>query len=337
MDNRFTKKRIANMLAYDWIKIVALICAIVFVWILAYTVGAPSLSTGQSFGVFYYNGDSVFSYKHGPKDFGEKLKKAGAFSYDVLDFNMREIGNSQVEELLMLSATVAEPDVMITVDLPSKIEEGTSEFRDFVDGYAEVLYDYDSLIVEAKAYCTSNKLVYKTADGEYLLDEKEIRELFAIRMQKDPRFKEKGGEKYLQGVQGEIQRIKDIWNNAVMLENCLEEHSEIRLNYAQYDQAKKVAPDQYTGEEFLNKESKTYAIDLGKLSNGEIKVTEEFYYSLKNENGEIAGRSADGIVLCVYNFKDAQPHLQFETLSFVNAVIKRYSNFLNANCEGLIK
>ena len=52
MDNRFTKKRIANMLAYDWIKMLAVVLGIVFVWILSYTIGAPRASEGQVFGVY---------------------------------------------------------------------------------------------------------------------------------------------------------------------------------------------------------------------------------------------------------------------------------------------
>ena len=56
MDNKFTKKRIQNMLSYDWIKMLIMVLAIVLVWSLAFTIGAPRATAGQVFCFYYYTG-----------------------------------------------------------------------------------------------------------------------------------------------------------------------------------------------------------------------------------------------------------------------------------------
>ena len=68
-----------------------------------------------------------------------------------------------------------------------------------------------------------NGLVYEK-EGAYCLNENKIAELFATRMVKDPRFRDKTGEKYAKGVQDEIARIKTLWNNAIILEDCLKKN-----------------------------------------------------------------------------------------------------------------
>ena len=74
MDNRFTKKRVANMLSYDWLKMVVIVLVIIFVWVLAFTIGAPRATTGQTFGIFYFHGGN-FKYSTEPAALGENMKK----------------------------------------------------------------------------------------------------------------------------------------------------------------------------------------------------------------------------------------------------------------------
>ena len=69
---------------------------------------------------------------------------------------------------------------------------------------------------------------------------------------------------------------------------------------------------------------------------GEVTVTSEYYIPLK-EGEEVSSLTADGIIMLVYDFKDAQPDLQFETLTAVNYFIGRYSNFLTTDHIALIK
>ena len=334
MDNRFTKKRVANMISYDWIKMVVLVVAIVFLWVLAFTIGSPRASKGQTFGIFYFHGGD-YRYSANPTELGENMKKEGVFSYDVLDFNVREIGETYAE-ILLTSNSVQEGDVMITVDHPKGIEELNSPFRILIDGYGEIFYDYYDLIADAKEYCLANGFVYAN-NGTYLLNEQKITEYFVERMQKDPRFRDENSQRYKDGIQGEIERIKRVWNNAVMLEDCLTAHPEIKYSYLRYTQSSLVDASALDEELVANEKEKVYGINLGRLTGGQQVITSDFYYNLYDEEGKVIGSSAEGIVLCVYDYYVYQPHLQFETLSFVNSIIAKYSNFLNTNLSTLIK
>ncbi len=337
MDNRFTKKRIANMLAYDWIKMIAVVLGIVFVWILAFTIGAPRASEGQVFGVYYYVGNNSFAYKKAADELADELiYTEKIFSYDILDYTSRVITNDHYGELMMTSISVSEGDIMITVDSEAGLKNNDSEVRKMLDGYGDVFYDYDRLIVDAKAYCIGNGFVTENSDGSYLLNENKISDYFAMRMVKDPRYRDKNGERYNQGVKDEIERIKSVWNNAIILEDCLLNHPEIRFNYTRYSQSILASPDDYKDEEYHSFTEKTYGINLGKLVGGEVTVTSEYYVPLK-EGEEVSSLTADGIIMLVYDFKEAQPDLQFETLTAVNYFIGRYSNFLTTDHIALIK
>ena len=321
------------MLSYDWLKMVAVVVAIVFVWVLAFTIGAPRATTGQTFGVFYFHGGN-FKYSTEAAELSANMKKEGVFSYDVLDFNVREIGENY-SEILLTSTSVQEGDVMITVDHPAKIETFNSPFRMLMDGYGEVFYDYNDLIKDAKEYCLKNKFVYKSGEV-YLLDENKIQSYFETRMDGDPRFRDEESQRYKDGIQSEIERIKMVWNNAIMFEDCLSAHPEIKYSYVRYTQSVE-ADSSADGSEILSQQTeKLYGINLGKLTGGSSIITTDFYYNIVDENNNVTDSSADGIVLCVYDFYAYQPHLQFETLGFVNSIISKYSNFLNTALPQLI-
>ena len=125
-------------------------------------------------------------------------------------------------------------------------------------------------------------------------------------------------------------------HKSVMLEECLKNHPELRYNYKRYTQLTTKDPENYTDEAYYNTKELTYGINLGALQGGEIDVNTEYSLPIKNEQGELVSASANSIVICVFNYLPYQPDLQFESLGFVNFMIKRYSNFLNQNAVGVI-
>lgn len=344
MDNKFTKKRIQNMLSYDWIKMLVMVLAIVLVWSLAFTIGAPRATEGQVFYFYYYVGDSKFNYKKDPSElcaeyFSENNK---LFSYDVLDYGTRVITSTMYSDIMATSTAVAEGDVMITIDSEEGIKNNTSEMRNVLDGYGHCFYDYDTLINAARHYCLKGGFVVENNDGTYSINEKKIEEHFEERMADDPRFRDTKSQRYAQGIKDEIARIKTVWNNAVILGDCFKNHPEILIYYTRYTQyIEKYTKDPANAnrpleEEYYQFTSKPYALNLGALTgNDAVKITDEYSKPIK-EGEEADGLSADGIVMLVYNYDYAQPYLQFETLALVRHYIARYSNFLNVNASGVI-
>lgn len=54
MDNKITKRRLSNMLSYDWIFILVVVVVACVAWSLIYTMAGVRLSAGQTFNIQYY-------------------------------------------------------------------------------------------------------------------------------------------------------------------------------------------------------------------------------------------------------------------------------------------
>lgn len=332
MDNKITKRRLANTLAYDWVKILVVIVLIVFVWSLAYTIGAPRASTGQTFSIYTYGG---FSSSKTPNDLADELKEEGVFSYDVLTFSNRELTSEYYSQIMMSVISIQELDVMITEDSALSQENNSSSFRDLIDGYGDIIYTVDGLISDAKRYCLDNAFV-SAVNGGYELNSDVIRDYFDRRMDGDPRFRDPSSQRYLDCREEEVLRVQNVWNNAVRLEQCLQNHPELRHNYTRFTQAVALDPETYGGEEYQGQEELTYGINLGALTGGSKSITELYAISLLDDSGELIGVTADGIIISVFNFRDYQIDLQYESLSFINYFIKNYSNFLDGEFINLV-
>ena len=81
MDVKVTKKRFFNLVAYDWIKIVALSVAIVFVWILLFTTCATRATDGQQFYFVLYGDVSAKGSEDFDRSFLRRPRLFGQFDY----------------------------------------------------------------------------------------------------------------------------------------------------------------------------------------------------------------------------------------------------------------
>ncbi len=334
MDNRITGKRLSNVLSYDWFKILIIIAAVVFVWSLAFTMGAPRATTGQTFGFFVY-GD--FQCAKSESEILQDAKDKGAFSYDILDFDTRTFTKDYYSTIMMAATSVQEGDVFIMSDVESEEGKNDSVFRSFVDSYG-LAYDLNELISNAEKYCLDNYAVVE-ANGVYTLDEARVKQIFAERMKKDPRFRNKNSQKYKDGEKNEIERFKSVWNNAQKLKQVLEAHPELKVNYKKYTQrVAELSDDDKAKEEYLavlEKEiERPYGLNLGKLTGGKTPITD--LYARVLGSGDEKTVTADGIVLCVFDYESYQPDLQYETIGFINYFIENYSNFFDADFSNLI-
>lgn len=342
MDNRITKSRLARVLSYDWLKIILIMAAIVFVWALAYTIGAPRISVGQQFDLFVYNCDFTEVTDEGT--LLNDAKKSGAFSYDVLEMGSREFTEEYFSTIMSAATSVYEGDVMIMSDFEDDIKNNCSKFRSFTDNYGAIVADYSVLVKNAKDYCLINEFVVKGKNGEYSLNKSAIEVYFKNRMKKDARFRT--DEKKAEGVKSEIERIKAVWNNALILENIIENHSDVFVTYRRYGQSLAAASsdqEKKTYQEYYDKCSERLCgVNLGKLTGGEKDIKDLYCKTVYSENvseggtPEIESYSADGIVMFVFDYTNEQPDLQYETLGFVNYIFKTYSNFCSGGVQGLI-
>ncbi len=93
MDARITKSRLANLLSYDWLKIIAAILAVVLILIVFFTTIKTRARDEQIFTVYAYStpdsvseGDADMTlYSGADADaFSDRALANGVFSYDVL-------------------------------------------------------------------------------------------------------------------------------------------------------------------------------------------------------------------------------------------------------------
>ena len=337
MDNKITKSRLTNLLSYDWLKICAVIVAVCFVWVLAYTMGAPRASVGQVFGLLTYAPDFEVA-KSGAELLGD-AKTHGAFSYDILDFNTRDMPKDYYSTLMMAADSVQEGDVFVTSDFAESIEKHESNMRNFIDGYYGKVYDIDSLVKGAKEYARKNGIV-QNADGTYGCDKRITDSLFSSRMEKDPRFRDKKSQKYADGQKNEYERIIAVWNNACKVEKLLEDHPELRIDYRPYTQIlESMSEEERVKSNYYKiwegQSEHTYGLNLGKLTGGANNITDLYARTITPEDGE-PYLSADGIALCVFDYAAYQPHLQYESLGYIVYMAETYSNFLAEKPENLV-
>ena len=74
-------------------------------------------------------------------------------------------------------------------------------------------------------------------------------------------------------------------------------------------------------EQNKDNENKRYGLRVEALSGGKESPTK--YFKMKD------AEDAKDVVIMVFNFKTYQPHLQFETIAFINAIVDGCSNLYN--------
>ena len=135
MDAKITKKRLAHMLSYDWVKIIGVIVAAVIVWSLIFTTTATRITNTQRFVVCNYMGVSFGSA-------GDLSQQ----SYEIIEAervdNMRG-GDSMFSQLFQANMEVGEGDVMFVADSSvSRTAKLDGDGNEMKDGDGNVIYEY---------------------------------------------------------------------------------------------------------------------------------------------------------------------------------------------------
>ncbi len=91
----------------------------------------------------------------------------------------------------------------------------------------------------------------------------------------------------------------------------------------------------YERGEVVRKDKKAYGIDLTALNkfvteddkaNGKQMVSDRWYYVDEDENGKQI-TSTEGITLCVSDYTSVQRELQYEAVTFLDYIVRNFSNY----------
>lgn len=304
------------MLQYDWIKIILTIVAAIVVWELIFTTTGVRLTEGQYFKAYYYPTLST----GGSDDLYDFLDKKAGLSYDVLQKGVETLDNTYAKTILGLRLSVGEGDIILIDNVPTASEDeskkddpnyDTSNFYQMVDGYS--MYDFDKLLTDAKGYL-----------AELDTNEK-IEANFKKRMKRDNRFRKKSA--YEAGLKDEIARIEKLRTEVDKFEKLLTDYrdTELFFKYRKYQYSKYVLGESEQYDAAYEKETvKIYGLNAAFLDREENRGDKPSITDLMN----ISGKS-DGVAVMAFDFKSKQPDLQYEVISFMNALIENYSTLIN--------
>ena len=336
MDTKITKKRLAAMLSYDWLKIVALIIALIFVWSLIFTTTATRITAAQQFTVFNY-------WSNGP--LGGKFNttfataKENIFSYEVLETTYTDLSTmgDTAATVLQARSSVAEGDLVFVpkiddksyIKTPAKDENNDgveevpatyfSHLETFVSSYAYSLYDLnpetqDGYFKRMESYLNTYYLD-ENGNGDWengKLNEQKVKDDFVARITAngDKRFKK--SEQIEQGKLDEIERIQK-YNAA------------LKQFYGWYDegaiQAEKITLQYQNGETFEG----YFALNLCPTTTGKTqKLWNYFYYYEEKieENGTTSyPKSSKDMCVCFFKFDQVEKGFEYESLLFLNYLI----------------
>lgn len=359
MDVKVTKKRFFNLVAYDWIKIVALSVAIVFVWILLFTTCATRATDGQQFYFVLYGDVSA----KGNEDFEmlKKMKKDGDLSYDVLEYSVNSItkaGNYSAQYMLSLRNTTHEVDVFLIyagatnkiVGLPEEKTDESEKADETAGGTTEGAEEKPtekSSDIQGVLDGGSVQSIYKLLENteKYLekfgysktnptVDDAKIERYFrSERITSARNYKKlyKTESQIAAGVKNEQKRIATLHKAYLRVNEVIESVKGTENDFLRYyipaKDRKKENPDEM--------ERVPYGIDLAvlnadlaKLSADEVKalgkekIEDRWVYADKNGDPQTAG-----ITLCVSDYTSSQRDLQYEAVTFIDYFIRTFSRY----------
>lgn len=323
MDNKLTKRRLSDFLAYEWILMIIVAVAAIVVLELVYTMVSARLSTGQQFK--YYLDQDIYSFDASDKSIYDLLgvetgKNGKTFSYDVLSVESENLTSSY--NVLSVRLSVKEGDAIFTTSVENE-EEGV-RVKSVVDEFP--VYDMQSLLGSAKEYLkqftVSGGDIYNAED----YDEDKIRAHFDTRMKGDNRFRTETEKE--EGRKSEIARIKRLAKEVKDFDYVLSvgEEKGLFYKYTKYAQTYNLKPEDenykaaYEKQVEEGKEDLIYGFNMAALTGGKKNVSEYL---------KISGtESAENVVLVLFDFSSDQPDLQFECISFFNTLVREFSDFL---------
>lgn len=330
MDNKITRKRLSDLLSYEWIFMIIICVISIVVWELAYTIGSVKLTAGQNFRYYF----DYTIYPASNSELKRELVIKQTFSYDILKLTSEAI--SQDNNVLKDRLSIQEGDIIFSdavgLDEYRKVVAKGEIPKERVRAFSIIDYiDYkiasiDVMLENAKEYLKDNFFDDKyneTTDGyaSSNIDDAKVKSVFLKRNGGDNRFRTT--ESKNKGIEKEKARIVKLCENVEFMQAFLNDpaNSDAIIRYTKHSQnyefTKDSLPNNY--QKWMQNEidqgrgDDVYAINLGKLKGGK-NITNFMQYKLDDVSTDI--------VIMAFEFTSYQPHLQYESLSFICSTIK---------------
>ena len=312
MDAKITKQRLANMLSYDWLKILVVIAVVVTGLTLIFTMAATRPTEAQTFTVYSYA-----DVRTG-RDFNSlssALSEGKIFSYDILEVAVEDFdSNGYASSAFAARRAAGEGTVMFVSSYDQEGKPST----------ASSLYDltYESMHTDRQnGSCYEPQYFFETEIKNYLigffgedlqgaLNEEKALIRFEERNGRDKRFRSE--ESKAQGAANERERLIKLRDDYLVLRAAFEAG---KLSYTAVNgesgetlslQWGEACPEGYY----------VASVDVSALT----KIT-ELLCCMKD--GKTTAESLNMIVF--YNLRDRDFDLCYETVSFLSYLTEKYA------------
>ncbi|PWM75069.1 MAG: hypothetical protein DBX59_02645 [Bacillota bacterium] len=325
MDARITKRRLSEMLQYDWVKIIGMVIVAIVVWELIFTVSAVRVKTGQNFKVYYYPTAAGAS---GLYEFNDEKQP---LSYDVLEFSIETLTTDYADTILNTRLSIGEGDLIVVdneISYPDDHKDDAmyakSNLYNVVDNYT--VAPLDVLNENAKNYLARfmENGEYEE-DGSFLADK--VEENFVTRMKGDNRFRKE--ENRAKGVAWEIERLESLRAATKEFSYLLDTVPELFLTYTKYQSAAHNRPSEDIQAAYEKQQSHPYALDVEYLSQHQKEGVQVIDIANNCASEANWGTSKD-VAVAAFDFTADQPDLQYEIIVFLTALVRNYSTLLDS-------
>ena len=323
MDAKITKERLANFLAYDWLKILLSVGLVVAILCVFFTTVRTRPRDDQNFEVYGYTGLNLGADGY---NFGDRALKENVFSYDVLDVTTEVFDAFETYSAAAYTARRAagQGKILFLSTAPMETsqvdEEGNpimstilEEFvkANIITEYVESeelrqIVDFGVFMRECESYLSGVFGDWRTND---VPDEGAVREIFLSRNANDKRFRTAAQKQV--GIAEENGRL-------------------IALRSAYLAVTAAIDRELFTLETFTSDGGNTYTVGLNVGGNAEnpesgLPALHNFmYYNDITEGGESV-RTAKGVVVSVFNNGKHMTDLKYDTFLFLNWLMETYS------------
>lgn len=304
MDARITKQRLANMLSYDWLKILGAIALAAAILCVFFVMIATRATDGQTFYVYAYDGLST------GRDFSRletDLLDKRVFGYDVLKTGSESFKKSGIygDSVFTARRSAGEGRVMFVNDVRTTDEEGkvSSTLLGFID-YEGTAQESFGLFLDPEVFLSDCEKYLVQFFGEKLDSEEPdaaaTRKVFLERNGKDKRYRTEAKKEA--GIRDEVKRLKKLRDDYLSVKAEMGE----TLSFVTYET-----------------EIKTHAVGF---SMDKLNLTGLVYHTVETEEEGVKteSQSNQNIALCIFNNGEREGDLKYETVNFLAYLLRTY-------------